>query len=103
MTPSVTVDREGTVTGNTYDKYGSTNPVVRRLMAGFERTLDELFVKASANSTMLQRVFERVRRLELQADVPPSHYEPGARPTHQPPTTGARAGQRTEEHEAVSA
>ena len=29
-------------TGNTYDKYGSTNPVVRRLMAGFERTLDEL-------------------------------------------------------------
>ncbi len=57
----------------------------------------------SANSTMLQRVFERVRRLELQADVPPSHYEPGARPTHQPPTTGARAGQRTEEHEAVSA
>jgi hypothetical protein len=26
--PAVTVDREGTVTGNTYDKYGSTNPVV---------------------------------------------------------------------------
>ncbi len=46
MSPSVTVDREGTVTGNTYDKYGSTNPVVRRLMAGFERTLDELFVQA---------------------------------------------------------
>ena len=38
---SVTVDREGTVTGNTYDKYGSTNPVVRRLMAGFEGNLDE--------------------------------------------------------------
>jgi ubiquinone/menaquinone biosynthesis C-methylase UbiE len=34
-------------TGNTYDKYGSTNPVVRRLMAGFERTLDELFEQAS--------------------------------------------------------
>jgi ubiquinone/menaquinone biosynthesis C-methylase UbiE len=33
-------------TGNTYDKYGSTNPVVRRLMAGFERTLDELFTIA---------------------------------------------------------
>ena len=26
-------------TGNTFDKYGSTNPLVRRLMAGFERTL----------------------------------------------------------------
>jgi SAM-dependent methyltransferase len=48
----VTVDREGTVTGNTYDKYGSTNPVVRRLMAGFEATLDELFVKASPSSLL---------------------------------------------------
>jgi hypothetical protein len=56
----------------------------------------------SANSTMLQRVFERVRRLELQLDVPPSHYEPGARDTGQPPTTGANAGsQRTEEREAL--
>ncbi len=33
-------------TGNTFDKYGSTNPVVRRLMAGFERSLDELFALA---------------------------------------------------------
>src|SRR5206468_4792715 len=41
--PSVTVDREGTVTGNTYDKYGSTNSVVKRLMARFEGTLEELF------------------------------------------------------------
>jgi 2-polyprenyl-3-methyl-5-hydroxy-6-metoxy-1,4-benzoquinol methylase len=52
MTPTVTVDREGTVTGNTYDKYGSTNPVVRRLMANFERTLEELFVKASPGTLL---------------------------------------------------
>ncbi|MGH2914469.1 MAG: class I SAM-dependent methyltransferase [Solirubrobacteraceae bacterium] len=39
-------------TGNTYDKYGSTNPVVRRLMAGFERTLDELFSRAAARSVL---------------------------------------------------
>lgn len=39
-------------TGNTYDKYGSTNPVVRRLMAGFERTLDELFVQAAPASVL---------------------------------------------------
>ena len=52
MTPSVTVDREGTVTGNTYDKYGSTNPVVRRLMANFESTLDELFTKADPQSLL---------------------------------------------------
>jgi 2-polyprenyl-3-methyl-5-hydroxy-6-metoxy-1,4-benzoquinol methylase len=50
--PDVTVDAEGTVTGNTYDKYGSTNPVVRRLMSGFERTLDELFTRAAPSSLL---------------------------------------------------
>jgi 2-polyprenyl-3-methyl-5-hydroxy-6-metoxy-1,4-benzoquinol methylase len=50
--PSVTVDREGTVTGNTYDKYGSTNPGVKRRMATFERTLEELFVKASPKTLL---------------------------------------------------
>jgi ubiquinone/menaquinone biosynthesis C-methylase UbiE len=39
-------------TGNTYDKYGSTNPVVRRLMAGFERTLDELFSIAAPDTIL---------------------------------------------------
>ena len=39
-------------TGNTYDKYGSTNPVVRRLMTGFERTLDELFTQADPGSVL---------------------------------------------------
>ena len=52
MSPSVTVDREGTVTGNTYDKYGSTNPVVRRLMANFEATLEELFAAAAPRSLL---------------------------------------------------
>jgi SAM-dependent methyltransferase len=50
--PTVTVDREGTVTGNTYDKYGSTNPVVKRLMAGFEASLEELFAQASPTSIL---------------------------------------------------
>jgi len=39
-------------TGNTYDKYGSTNPVVRRLMGGFEATLDELFSRAAPGSVL---------------------------------------------------
>jgi len=52
VTPVVTTDAEGTVTGNTYDKYGSSNPVVKRLMAGFERTLDELWAKASPRSVL---------------------------------------------------
>jgi 2-polyprenyl-3-methyl-5-hydroxy-6-metoxy-1,4-benzoquinol methylase len=50
--PTVTVDSEGTVTGNTYDKYGTTNPVARRLQAGFERNLEELFAQA-APTTLL--------------------------------------------------
>jgi glycosyltransferase involved in cell wall biosynthesis len=52
---------------------------------------------------MSQRIFERVRRIELSLDVPPSHYEPGSRPTGQGPTTGAHAGQTTEEREAIGA
>jgi 2-polyprenyl-3-methyl-5-hydroxy-6-metoxy-1,4-benzoquinol methylase len=52
VSSTVTVDREGTVTGNTYDKYGSTNPVVRRLMAGFEGTLGELFRQADPQSLL---------------------------------------------------
>jgi ubiquinone/menaquinone biosynthesis C-methylase UbiE len=52
MIPTVTVDREGTVTGNTYDKYGSSNPVVKRLMAGFEGALEDLFAKASPKSLL---------------------------------------------------
>jgi 2-polyprenyl-3-methyl-5-hydroxy-6-metoxy-1,4-benzoquinol methylase len=39
-------------TGNTFDKYGSTNPVVRRLMDGFERTLAELFELAAPESVL---------------------------------------------------
>ena len=39
------VTQEPVPTGNTYDKYGSTNPVVRRLMARFEGTLEELFTQ----------------------------------------------------------
>jgi hypothetical protein len=52
---------------------------------------------------MLQRTFERVRRIELELGVPPSHYEPGARETGHEPTTGAHAGRRgqTEEREAL--
>jgi 2-polyprenyl-3-methyl-5-hydroxy-6-metoxy-1,4-benzoquinol methylase len=49
---SVTVSRDGVVTGNTYDKYGSSNPLVRRLMAGFERDLDELLTRADPGSLL---------------------------------------------------
>jgi 2-polyprenyl-3-methyl-5-hydroxy-6-metoxy-1,4-benzoquinol methylase len=48
----VTVSKDGVVTGNTYDKYGSGNPVVRRLMSGFESALDELFESAAPRSVL---------------------------------------------------
>jgi SAM-dependent methyltransferase len=48
----VTVSEDGVVTGNTYDKYGSGNPVVRRLMAAFERDLDDLLERSAAASVL---------------------------------------------------
>jgi SAM-dependent methyltransferase len=50
--PTLRAPGEPVVTGNTYDKYGSGNPVVRRLMAGFEGRLEELFVQADAQSLL---------------------------------------------------
>jgi 2-polyprenyl-3-methyl-5-hydroxy-6-metoxy-1,4-benzoquinol methylase len=42
----------GIPTGNTYDKYGSTNPVVRRLMARFEQDMFELLDRAAPTSIL---------------------------------------------------
>lgn len=42
----------GVPTGNTFDKYGSSNPVVRRLMAHFQGSLDELFARAAPASVL---------------------------------------------------
>lgn len=39
-------------TGNTYDKYGSSNPVVRRLMASFEGAVDELLAAAGPRTIL---------------------------------------------------
>jgi 2-polyprenyl-3-methyl-5-hydroxy-6-metoxy-1,4-benzoquinol methylase len=39
-------------TGNTFDKYGSSNPLVRRLMSRFEATLGRLFLQAAPESVL---------------------------------------------------
>ena len=39
-------------TGNTFDKYGSSNPVVKRMMAGFHGALDELWGRAAPESVL---------------------------------------------------
>lgn len=38
--------------GNAFDKYGSTHPVVRRLMAGFQSALDDLLDRAAPGSLL---------------------------------------------------
>jgi 2-polyprenyl-3-methyl-5-hydroxy-6-metoxy-1,4-benzoquinol methylase len=48
----MTSPTEAIPTGNTFDKYGSTNLVVRRLMASFEATLDDLFARAAPTSVL---------------------------------------------------
>ncbi len=77
---NVTVSSEGVVTGNTFDKYGSGNPVVKRLMAGFEGALHELFNRAAPDSVLdvgcgegvlihrwaLQRAESRMVGIDLQ-------------------------------------
>jgi glycosyltransferase involved in cell wall biosynthesis len=58
----------------------------------------------AAQRSLTQRIFERVRRVELQVGVEPSHYEPGGAPTGHHKTTGADAGPatgKTSEHEAI--
>ena len=58
----------------------------------------------AGSRVLQQRILERVRRVELQLGVEPSHYEPGDPAAGRPPTTGAEAGRATgstEEREAL--
>jgi glycosyltransferase involved in cell wall biosynthesis len=45
----------------------------------------------AGSRVLQQRILERVRRVELQLGVEPSHYEPGASESGQEATTGAHA------------
>lgn len=58
----------------------------------------------AAQRTLIQRLLEHTRRVELKLGVEPSHYEPGAHDTGHQKTTGADAGAatgKTEEREAL--
>jgi 2-polyprenyl-3-methyl-5-hydroxy-6-metoxy-1,4-benzoquinol methylase len=59
-------------TGNTFDKYGSTNPVVRRLMAGFERNVDELFARAEPTSVLDVGCGEGILTAQWARRLPPA-------------------------------
>jgi ubiquinone/menaquinone biosynthesis C-methylase UbiE len=49
---SVTRSADGTVTGNTYDKYNARNPVARLLQSGFERNLEDLLDSTEPQSLL---------------------------------------------------
>jgi len=58
----------------------------------------------AAQRMLAQRTFERVRRIELQLGIGPSHYEPGAPTTPgTPASTGTNTDQSTEDRQAVEA
>ncbi|MGB2696196.1 MAG: glycosyltransferase family 2 protein, partial [Dehalococcoidia bacterium] len=54
--------------------------------------------------TMIQRTFERTRRIELKLGVEPSHYEPGAprEKQREQPAPQARDSGSTEERDSIS-
>jgi hypothetical protein len=49
----------------------------------------------AGSRVLQQRILERVRRVELQVGVEPSHYEPGSTDASRPATTGAQAAPAT--------
>jgi hypothetical protein len=55
----------------------------------------------AASRIIQQRTLERVRRVELQLGVEPSHYEPGNAQDEQAATTGAESGAATGKREPV--
>jgi 2-polyprenyl-3-methyl-5-hydroxy-6-metoxy-1,4-benzoquinol methylase len=57
-------------TGNSFDKYASSNPVVRRLMAGFERALGELTERAAPHSILDVGCGEGVLSAKWAAQLP---------------------------------
>jgi 2-polyprenyl-3-methyl-5-hydroxy-6-metoxy-1,4-benzoquinol methylase len=50
VSPETAAESRTVPTGNTYDKYGSGNPLVKRLMTGFERDLLALLDRARPSS-----------------------------------------------------
>jgi hypothetical protein len=55
----------------------------------------------AAQRTLSQRTFERVRRIELQLDVEPSHYEPGSAAPTRATEGGTGPGGTPDERQAV--
>jgi 2-polyprenyl-3-methyl-5-hydroxy-6-metoxy-1,4-benzoquinol methylase len=74
----VTVSDAGIVTGNTYDKYGSRNPLVRRLVDDFQAALEELLDIAQPASLLDVGCGEGVLVRRLATRLGPSRRVVGA-------------------------
>ena len=61
---------EAVPTGNTYDKYGSTNPLVKRLMTRFEHEMAELLERARPESIIDVGCGEGVLTEKWAAELP---------------------------------
>lgn len=78
-TPVIT---DGVVAGNTYDKYGTNNPVARRLMDGFDRGLFDLLGRARPAASVLEvgcgegHVTEKLAAFFGDADVLGTDFSP---------------------------
>ena len=69
------------IVGNTFDKYNSKNPIVRRIMKGFHSSLNELVVAAH----------ERLTKWTMQSEPP----------APEPDETPEQGGTTTETPEAA--
>ena len=56
----MTTETAGVPTGNTYDKYGSTNPLEQRMMRGFLSALDAM-LEGLARDRVSRLVLARAR------------------------------------------
>lgn len=54
MSPQPLVVSDGVVAGNPYDKYGTSNPIARRLMQGFDRGMFALLEQARPVRSILE-------------------------------------------------
>jgi ubiquinone/menaquinone biosynthesis C-methylase UbiE len=71
---NVTRSADGIVTGNTYDKYNARNPLVRALMGGFERNLDDLFFSTEPASVLDVGCAEGVTTHRLATALPQARF-----------------------------
>ena len=81
-----------TPTGNTYDKYGTTNPIEQRMMRGFMRSLDEMLGGLTPRRILEIGVGEGHVMTRSASASRASRWSGSTCPTTPSATTGGRSG-----------